>query len=40
MSAEAAKTAFAVLKEQMSGNEDAEEKKEKVVLATVKRGYT
>ena len=36
MSAEAAKTAFAVLKEQMSGNEDAEEKKEKVVLATVK----
>ena len=36
MSAEAAKTACAVLKEQMSGNEDAEEKKEKVVLATVK----
>ena len=36
MSAEAAKTAFAVLKEQMSGNEDAEEKKEKVILATVK----
>ena len=36
MSAEAAKTAFAVLKEQMSGDENSEEKKEKVVLATVK----
>ena len=36
MSAEAAKTAFAVLKEQMSGNEDAEEKKEKVVHVKIK----
>ena len=36
MSAEAAKTAFAVLKDQMSGDESSEEKKEKVVLATVK----
>lgn len=36
MSAEAAKTAFAVLKESMTGEESSEENKEKIVLATVK----
>lgn len=36
MSAEAAKSAFAVLKEQMSSNSQNEEKREKVILATVK----
>lgn len=36
MSAEAAKSAFAVLKEQMSSNAQNEEKREKIILATVK----
>lgn len=36
MSAEAAKSAFAVLKEKMETGGEAEEKKEKIVLATVK----
>lgn len=36
MSADAAKIAFAVLKEQMPENTDGDQKKEKVILATVK----
>lgn len=36
MSADAAKIAFAVLKEALEGSGDAEQKKEKIVLATVK----
>ena len=36
MSAEAAKTAFAVLKEGLENSRDVQEKKEKIVLATVK----
>lgn len=36
MSAEAAKTAFAVLKEGLENSGDVQEKKEKIVLATVK----
>lgn len=36
MSAEAAKSAFAVLRESMEGSARSEEKKEKIVLATVK----
>ena len=36
MSAEAAKTAFAVIKNEMSENGESEAKKEKVILATVK----
>lgn len=36
MSAEAAKAAFAILKEQLAGSGDSQEEREKIVLATVK----
>lgn len=36
MSAEAAKTAFAVLKEKMDSSGEVQEKKGKIILATVK----